>query len=228
LKDQHLQASEDGEDKFYFDMAADRLAGKLPDRFTENQMMRHYGVSRSRLVKLLLRMHHEGWLDRLPGHGWAFQPTLSSPEVYEQSFRFRLLIEPVALLEPGYSLSSDTVRQLREKQQAMLDGGILSYSRSQTFQIGASFHETLVAGAQNPFLLESIRRVNRLRRLMEYRITADRTRMIQQCKEHIALLDLIAAGDLEAASQFLRTHLEGARAQKLGLAKNTRQNGASA
>jgi DNA-binding GntR family transcriptional regulator len=218
LEHQHLQAGE-AEDRVYFDIAADRLSGALPERFTENQLMRRYDVSRSRLVKYLLRMQHEGWLERLPGHGWEFQPTLSSPEVYEQSFRFRLLIEPVALLEPGFALAPDVVAHLRNQQQAMLDGGIFSYSRSHTFQIGAAFHETIVAGSQNPFLLDSIRRVNRLRRLMEYRLTAGRSRMIQQCKEHLALLDLIEQGDFKGASIFLQKHLEGARAQKLGLAQ---------
>ncbi|MGC1299835.1 MAG: FCD domain-containing protein, partial [Alloacidobacterium sp.] len=159
--------------------------------------------------------------DRLPGHGWEFQPTLNSPEVYEQSFRFRLLIEPVALLEPGYSISPDTIAHLRSQQKAMLDGGIFSYSRSHTFQIGASFHEAIIAAAQNPFLLDSIRRVNRLRRLMEYRLTTGRSRMIQQCKEHLAMLDILETGDFVGASAFLKKHLEGAQAQKLGLAKKT-------
>lgn len=220
LEHQHLQVGEE-EDSVYFDIAADRLSGALPERFTENQLMRRYKVSRNRLVKLLLRMQHEGWLDRLPGHGWEFQPTLSSPEVYEQSFRFRLLIEPVALLEPGYALAPEVIENLRNQQQAMLDGGIFSYTRSHTFQIGASFHETLVAGAQNPFLLESIRRVNRLRRLMEYRLTVNRSRMIQQCKEHLALLDIIESGNVKDASAFLERHLEGARAKKLGMARGT-------
>jgi DNA-binding GntR family transcriptional regulator len=218
LEQQHLQGSE-AEDRVYFEIAADRLSGALPERFTENQLMRRYDVSRSRLVKYLARMQHEGWLERLPGHGWEFQPTLNSPEVYEQSFRFRLLIEPVALLEPGYSISPETIAQLRGQQKAMLDGGIFSYSRSQTFQIGASFHEIIVAGAQNPFLLESIRRVNRLRRLMEYRLTAARSRMIQQCKEHLALLDILETGNYRAASAFLHKHLEGAQYSKLGLAR---------
>jgi DNA-binding GntR family transcriptional regulator len=220
LEHQHLQAGE-SEDRVYFDIAADRLSGALPERFTENQLMRRYDVSRSRLVKYLLRMQHEGWLERLPGHGWEFQPTLNSPEVYEQSFRFRLLIEPVALLEPGYNLSLDAITQLRSQQKAMLDGGIFSYSRSHTFQIGATFHETIVAAAQNPFFLDAIRRVNRLRRLMEYRLTTGRSRMIQQCKEHLALLDILEAGNYREASIFLRKHLEGAQTQKLGLAKKT-------
>jgi DNA-binding GntR family transcriptional regulator len=223
LEHQHLQAGE-AEDRIYFDIAADRLSGALPERFTENQLMRRYDVSRSRLVKYLLRMQHEGWLERLPGHGWEFQPTLNSPEVYEQSFRFRMLIEPIALLEPGFALEADVIAHLRNQQQAMLDGGIFSYSRSHTFQIGATFHETLIAGAQNPFLLDSIRRVNRLRRLMEYRLTTGRSRMIQQCKEHLALLDLVEHGDLKAASMFLQKHIEGAQAQKLGLAQKTGTN----
>jgi DNA-binding GntR family transcriptional regulator len=218
LEHQNLQAGE-SEDRVYFDIAADRLSGALPERFTENQLMRRYDVSRSRLVKYLLQMQHEGWLERLPGHGWEFQPTLSSPEVYEQSFRFRLLIEPVALLEQGYALSQDTIAHLRAQQKAMLDGGIFSYSRSHTFQIGATFHETIVAAAQNPFYLDAIRRVNRLRRLMEYRLTAGRSRMIQQCKEHLALLDILESGDYKEASIFLRKHLEGAQSSKLGLAK---------
>jgi DNA-binding GntR family transcriptional regulator len=220
LEHQHLQAGE-SEERVYFDIAADRLSGALPERFTENQLMRRYDVSRSRLVKYLLQMQHEGWLERLPGHGWEFQPTLNSPEVYEQSFRFRLLVEPVALLEPGYNLSQDSIAQLRAQQKAMLDGGIFSYSRSHTFQIGATFHETIVAAAQNPFYLDAIRRVNRLRRLMEYRLTAGRSRMIQQCKEHLALLDIIESGNYREASAFLRKHLEGAQTQKLGLAKKT-------
>jgi DNA-binding GntR family transcriptional regulator len=103
----------------------------------------------------------------------------------------------------------------------MLDGGIFSYSRSHTFQIGATFHETIVAAAQNPFFLDAIRRVNRLRRLMEYRLTTGRSRMIQQCKEHLALLDILETGDYPEASTFLRKHLEGAQTQKLGLAKKT-------
>jgi DNA-binding GntR family transcriptional regulator len=220
LEHQHLQAGE-SEDRVYFDIAADRLSGALPERFTENQLMRRYGVSRSRLVKYLLQMQHEGWLERLPGHGWEFQPTLNSPEVYEQSFRFRLLIEPVALLEPGYTISPDTISHLRNQQKAMLDGGIFSYSRSHTFQIGATFHETIVAAAQNPFYVDAIRRVNRLRRLMEYRLTTGRSRMIQQCKEHLALLDILETGNYSEASTYLRKHLEGAQAQKLGLAKKT-------
>jgi DNA-binding GntR family transcriptional regulator len=218
LESQNLQAAGEEEDSVYTQIVEDRLAGRIPERFTENQFIRHYGISRNHLVKLLLRMQHEGWLVRLPGHGWEFQPTLSSPEVYDQSYRFRLLVEPAALLEPGYFIAPETVQLLREQQQAMLDGGILSYSRSQAFSTCVNFHETIIAGTPNPFFLDAIRRINRLRSLMEYRIPVDR---IQHCKEHLALLDLLQAGDFPQASRFLHHHIECARLQKSPVVKQT-------
>jgi len=129
-----------------------------------------------------------------------------------------MLIEPAALLEPGYKIDSDALAGCRQQQQAMLDGGILRYSRIETFHIGASLHETLVAGSGNPFFVDALRRVNRMRRLIEYRITSNRTRLIQQCKEHLILLDLMEAGDREGAAAFLRNHLDNARTIKTGLA----------
>ena len=220
LESQELQMVGEEEDPVYIQIVEDRVAGILADRFTENQFIRRYGVSRSQLIKLLVKMQHEGWVERLPGHGWEFQPALSSPEVYDQAYRFRLLIEPSALLQPEYSIAPDTIALLREQQQAMLDGGILSYSRSKTFATCVNFHETIVAGAKNPFFNEALKRINRLRSLMEYRIPVDR---IQHTKEHLELLDLIEEGDFEQASQFLYQHIERARAQKARIVMLPRQ-----
>jgi DNA-binding GntR family transcriptional regulator len=211
LESQELQTAGEEEDAVYTQIVEDRVAGNVPDRFTENQFIRRYGISRSHLIKLLVKMQHEGWVERLPGHGWEFQPALSSPEVYDQAYRFRLLIEPSALLQPGYSLEPETIALLRDQQQAMLDGGILSYSRSKTFATCVNYHETIVAGAKNPFFNEALKRINRLRSLMEYRIPVDR---IQHCKEHLELLDLIEEGDFAQASQFLYRHIEQARVHK--------------
>ena len=219
LESQNLLVAGEEEDGVYMQIVEDRLAGRVPDRFTENQFIRRYGISRNHLVKLLLRMQHEGWLTRLPGHGWEFQPTLNSPEIYDHGYRFRLLVEPAAVLEPGYSITPDTIALLRDQQQAMLDGGILSYSRSQAYSTCANFHETIVAGAPNPFFVDTIRRINRLRSLVEYRIPVDR---IQHCKEHLALLDILEEGDFAQASRFLHNHIECARLQKARIVKQTK------
>jgi DNA-binding GntR family transcriptional regulator len=72
-----------------------------------------------------------------------------------------------------------------------------------------------VACSGNEFFLDSIKRVNRLRRLIEYRVTTlDRSRLTRQCREHLEILDLLEAGKNQEASAYLRRHIEGASSLK--------------
>jgi DNA-binding GntR family transcriptional regulator len=161
-------------------------------------------------------MAHEGWLERLPGHGWAFQPMLDSVKAYEEGYRFRGIVEPAALRQPGYRLAPEAIARCRALQRDLLDHNE-RYTDAQVFDIGCEFHETVVGGSGNPFLLDAIRRVNQLRRLLEYRAKRNRDKITQQFREHIALLDLIAAGKLEKAAQLMEKHLDVARKTKAAL-----------
>ena len=66
-------------DEVYAAIAADRLDDRLPANVTESELMRRYGLSRPELQRLLDRTAAEGWMERLPGYGWRFAETLSSP-----------------------------------------------------------------------------------------------------------------------------------------------------
>jgi DNA-binding GntR family transcriptional regulator len=210
-----LLVNEDGdEDESYFEIAEDRLSGKLPAQVTENELMRRYKLPRSRLVKILGRVAQEGWIERLPGHGWEFRQTLTSRQSYEAGYRFRATIESAAVLEPTFRIDPEAFRQAREQQVALLQGGLLRLSRAQLFKINSELHEAIVACGGNEFFLDSIKRVNRLRRLIEYRVTLDRSRLTRQCHEHLEILDLLEAGRLAEASAFLRHHIEGANSLK--------------
>ena len=169
--DNGIEAAQEGadEDPLHFQIAEDRLTGVLGERCTEAELARRYEASRARVVRLLAQMAQEGWVERLPGHGWLFQPVLTSRAAYDQGYRYRMLIEPAALFEPGYYLPPDVIAEARNQQLAMLAGGFQHWSRSESFGANASFHEVIVGGASNPFLLGGLRRVNRLRRLHEYR-----------------------------------------------------------
>lgn len=212
-------AENEPEDLIYHRIVEDRLSGNLPERVSELELIRRYGITKSLLAGLLRQMSQEGWIERLPGKGWEFLPVLVSPEAYDQMYRFRLLIEPAAILEDEFSLPDATIARLRGQQQAMLDGGILRFSNTETFQIGAQFHEDIVSASRNPFFLDAIARMNRLRRLLEYRAHSDRSRLVQECKEHLELLDLIEAGQFKQASEFLRRHIDHARSTKLPLTR---------
>jgi DNA-binding GntR family transcriptional regulator len=197
---------EEQEDAWYFAIAEDRLSGKLPERVSESELMRRYGLSRTRLLKI----PDEGWIERLPGHGWAFGALLTSRESYQQGYQLRIALEPQALMLPSFRVDRTAFAAAREKQQWMLDGGYKRASRAEIFAANNDLHEMLMICSGNPFFLDAVKRVNRLRRLVEYRITVDRSRLPQQCREHLNILDLLENGLRQEAADFLRVHISGA------------------
>ena len=207
-------ASPDADDKLYYRIAEDRLAGRIAQRVTETELVRRYRTSRTRIAALLARMAQEGWLERLPGHGWAFQPMLDSVKGYEDGYRFRAMVEPAALLQPGYHLPPEAIARCRHQQLDLLHGGLARYSDSEVFEIGATLHETIVSGSGNAFFVDAIRRVNALRRLLEYRAKRSRDTIVRQCTEHLELLDLLEAGKYAKAARFMQDHLDVARETK--------------
>ena len=207
----------------YLQIAQDRLNGLLPDRVTENKLMRRYGVTRSHLAGILRRMSHEGWVERLPGHGWAFIATLSSGETYGQGYRFRLLLEPAALLEPGYRLDAAALRRCQSEQQALVDGAVRHVSPAQIFDANTHLHETIAGFSGNLFVQDALHRLNCVRRLMEYRKAVDRDQAERRCREHLTLIELLLADQREAAADFLRLHLRNALREK-GSNGNTLQH----
>ena len=67
----------------------------------------------------------------------------------------------------------------------------------------------IVGASGNPFFLATVRRINRVRRLLSYRSMLDRTRYRSIAAEHLKILDLIERERNEEAAAALRRHLEG-------------------
>ncbi|WP_425646161.1 GntR family transcriptional regulator [Agrobacterium leguminum] len=199
-----------GDEAIYFRMAEDRLSGKLEERVSENELMRFYDVPRTRLLKVLHRIADEGWIERLPGNGWAFRQALTSRQSYEDGYAFRAVIEQQAMLLPTFEPDVEGLKRAREVQTALRDGGFETWSRADIFKANNEFHEMLVACSRNEFFLNSIKRINRLRRLIEYHITIDRSRLPKQTAEHLHILDLVEDGRRNEAAAFLFTHIMGA------------------
>lgn len=207
-------ASLDDSETAYLMFAQDRLAGELPEKVSESDLMRRYGLTKAQLAVILQRIVHEGWIERLPGQGWRFLPILTSPETYDQGYRFRILIESAALLEPGYRVDDVALRRCLAEQQALIDGAVEWASPAQLFDANTRLHETIAGFSGNVFILESLKRINRLRRLMEYKKTVDRSAAARRCKEHKVLIELLLSGQREAAADFIRLHLRDAAREK--------------
>lgn len=191
----------------YFRIANDLLHGSLANNVTESLLRTRYALTPVQLNTVLARIATEGWITRKPGYGWEFSSMMRTPETLMQSYRLRLALEPAALLEPGYSLAPGVLAQCREVEERLLAGGIDTATAQQLHDRGVQFHETLVEASGNPFFIDTVRRVNRVRRLLSYRSTQNRTRFRQHAEQHLEVLALLERGDHQAASAALAAHL---------------------
>src|SRR5690606_21296937 len=134
--------------------------------------------------------------------------TLFRSDSLLQSYRLRLALEPAALLEPGFSISQAVIDRCRAAEMHLLAGGIETDTADQLHDRGVRFHESLVEASGHPFFIDTVRRGNRVRRLLSYRSVRDRKRHKQPCVQHLYLLDQLEHERNQGASTALREHLQ--------------------
>lgn len=122
------------------------------------------------------------------------------------------------MLEGTYKLDEDTLKVCLAEQQALVDGGVRTASPAQLFDANTHLHETIASFSGNLFIVDSLRRLNRVRRLMEYRKAVDRDQAERRCREHLTLINLLMSGQREAAADFMRLHLRDAACEKAAAA----------
>lgn len=203
------------DDPVYLRIAEDRLGRRLPDLVNEVDLMRLYGVSRSALRHVLSRIQQEGWVEKSVGHGWSFLPMIDSQEAYEESYVFRTALEPTGLMASGFKADPVELAALRRQQELIASTGWETMTPIELFESNSQFHETLAKWSGNRFILQAVRRTDQLRRLVEYRQARSRRPRQTQAKEHLQILDAIAAHDALQAATLMRAHLEGARRGKV-------------
>lgn len=191
----------------YFRIADDLLRGELPQQFTEQFIKTRYDLTATQLNAVLARIASEGWAERKPGYGWTFSGMLVTPDSLLQSYRLRLALEPAALLEPGFRLERKVLEQCRATEQYLLDGGIMTATADELHDRGVRYHESLVEASGNPFFIDTIRRVNRVRRLLSYRSMQQRERYPEHCRQHLHILALLEKERNDDAAAFMREHL---------------------
>jgi DNA-binding GntR family transcriptional regulator len=208
-----LARTDDG--AIYREIAAQRLDGKLAEEFTEADFGRQFDLTRAETGRIVDRMAQEGWIERRPGYGWAFVPVLTTATSFDLSYRFRRAIEPAALLEPTFTPDREAFGRCRVEQQALLAGKFQGTDAIELFRFGSRFHEMLAKCSGNPLFYDAVQRVNRLRRLLEYRAMKDTAPFRNEAKEHLDILDLVEAGEMKQASRYMDRHLDKNRKLKL-------------
>lgn len=210
-----VKFSSQPDDPLYLAIAEERQAGRLADEVSEAELMRRFDVARSTLRKVLARISEEGWIEQRVGHGWCFQALIDSPEAYEESYLFRQSVEPAGLLGTSFQFDPLQLAELRREQQRIVDGGFQSMTAIELFEANSRFHETLAQWSNNRFISQAVKRVNQLRRLVEYRQASKRGARQTQAQEHLKILEAISQHDFVLAASVMRAHLDGARRAKV-------------
>lgn len=211
LEGASLDDDESDDDALYMQITMDYLENRLDTHFSEADLMRRHKVRHGLLNRVLQRMASDLVIERNPGHGWRFAPAFKSEAAEKDSFRFRMMIEPAGLLEPGYSLDRARARLVRQDHEAIIDTPRNKLARiriMQFYNMNAEFHELLAAGTGNPFVVQAMQQQNRLRRLLVFRWSYPLERIAESCIEHMEILTAVEKNEMEWASTLMRRHLD--------------------
>ncbi len=204
-----IEQSKSNDQKLYEKLVHDRIAGILPESFTQTEISQRYDVDRGVLTRTLVKLSEDGLIARNAGHGWRFLQTLNSDIALRNSYGFRLMIEPMALLTPNLHVDRQMLKRLRARHLRLITHpDITQVPAKEIFETDAAFHELLAEASGNLFVLQAIQQQNRLRRLLEFGSYHNKRRVKEWCEEHVAIIDALRENKQEQAAELMRKHLQ--------------------
>ena len=182
---------------------------RVPQSFSEAEFRRRYGLGKMTASRILLKLSEDGIISRNRGHGWRFEPTLNTKGARDESFAFRMALEPAAICSPTFELDRGLAEMCRRGHDAALRQREQP-SYSTLIKIDAMFHRLIGVSSRNRYFLVAIERQISLRRSLEYATwTAVRARVIDSCGEHMEILDALEINRRDDAAEMMRLHLAG-------------------
>lgn len=187
-----------------------RREGRLADQFAESELMRMTGAERWATRLALGRLEELGIVHRRSGYGWQFAEAVRDDRARWESYRFRMLIECAAIMEPDFSLDAGWADEIRVRHLVMLNAAWTDTASVALFEMNADFHAGICAASGNRYLAEAMQRQNQLRRLSNYNWRYGPERVKRTCGEHLEILERLVAGDNDIAAALMRRHLQEA------------------
>lgn len=206
------------EDNAYQRILECRMEKKIPDVVTEAELIRIVKYPRARISKALARISQEGWVERRQSQGWQFLAMIDSAEALRESIELRLLIEPQGILSPAFKPDPVALQKYLTWPRGVAGGAYESMTAMEIFNASVEFHETVASWSNNRFILQTIRRINRLRRLVLYKNLNEQLKrgvFHDHFQEHLSIVEKIAQNDYLSAATLLRDHLLRARERAL-------------
>ena len=201
----------EADNALFVDIAQAHLAGSLPRECTQQELVRLFGVRLPVVVRVLRQLSDLGLVERKRGNGWSFLVSIDSTQTERESYRFRSVIEPALLREPGFALPPSWIENMRAEHGAFAKLTWRETLAVEFYEMNARFHIGLAKSSGNHYFFQAMEQQNRLRRFLNYGWVFGIERVHQSIHEHMAILDALALGDNNRAALLMELHLDEAR-----------------
>ena len=183
------------------------------ERLSDRVLAERLGISRTPIRLALSRLADSGLVVVKPQSGTTVMNP--DPETIRACCDMRALLETRALrLAVASGRLTDLCGPLDEARTALASGDFARVDALDT-----AFHDALVAGSGNPFLVQSYRVISDFVTAIRYRLPRDPARYASAIDQHGRILDHIRAGNLELAETELADHV--ARVARMSTARAT-------
>lgn len=170
----------------------------------ENLLASELDISRTPLREALNQLHHEGLIQIMPKKG-ILVSNISIDDM-SQIYQVRLEMESFVVRISGPHLDSEKLLHFRELFLAEED----DEDGMQQLETDTAFHSYLANNCNNKYILQLMNKVlDENKRVMIS--TKNKARIANSRDEHLKIIDLLLAGEIEAASLAMRDHIGNCR-----------------
>jgi DNA-binding GntR family transcriptional regulator len=187
-------------------MSGDLHPGELVN---ERRLADLLGMSRTPVRDALLMLEGEGLLERHGSRGLQVKHTRI--EEYMEALHVRMLLEPhTARLAATQRTRTDWSPLVARIEHLIARGRPAEVEREEVREIDDRLHDTISEAAGNRQLSGIIRTLRRQTQVFDLKSVPER--LVDTCREHLAIIDRIDAGDGDGAAAAMLAHLEGVKA----------------
>ncbi|WP_163199937.1 MULTISPECIES: GntR family transcriptional regulator [Bifidobacterium] len=179
------------------------------DLLDEQTLADENGVSRTPVREAVRRLVEEGLVQVLPRRGILVSQI--SLKGINDMMEARYLLEPFLLRKGFPLLDVEQLVEFRRHEQKKIDDGDSRVEQS-TEDFDTILHLYLSGKADNDYLSDTMRRLmTQNQRMRALTSTLRSERVLESCREHVAILDRAIDGDLDGAVIALQEHLRHSR-----------------
>lgn len=207
VKEQHVvtdQGRRYSKDEVFGILVAEILADELPGgtALTERTLVNRFGLSRTPIREVLLRLQGEYLVDFYPSQG-AFVRKLTPKDVRDL-LHIRQAVEPMAASLAALNRPEDPLAELVHQSESLAT----TPTMAELLSFAQALHDAVAKWSDNALLLDIYDILRKQTMLVRRMMRSHHDEEMLSLPEHRAILDAIVRRDADSARQAMETHLK--------------------